>query len=146
MVKKFRMLSIVCVFVVVTVLVFSVGCNDQMDEISADLGQEVELKIGETVSIENEEITFKFVEVSGDSRCPTGATCVWEGEVTCILEITYLDESNLITITQPGLTEQFLTDVFQEYEINFNIEPYPELDEEIKADEYRLQIMIEKTP
>jgi hypothetical protein len=82
--------------------------------------------------------------VVGDSRCPTGATCVWQGEVTCILEITYLDESYTKTITQPGLTQQMSTDVFQEYEINFNILPYPELDKEIKADEYRLQLVIDK--
>ena len=82
--------------------------------------------------------------MSGDSRCPTGATCVWEGEVTVVLEITYQGESFTKTITQPGLTSQMSTVMFQEYIIKFNILPYPELDKEIKADEYRLQLVIDK--
>ena len=79
-----------------------------------------------------------------DSRCPSGATCVWEGEISCTLEITYLDESYSKTITQPGLTQESSMDIFQEFEIYFNVEPYPELDKEIKAGEYRLQLLIEK--
>ncbi len=127
-------------------LVFSVSCDNQPKEISAELGQEVELKLGQNVFIEDEQIKFKFTEVVGDSRCPTGATCIWQGEVTCILEITYLDESYTKTIVQPGLTQQYSKDVFQEYVINFNVLPYPELDKEIKADEYRLQLVIDKNP
>jgi hypothetical protein len=144
-----RIIQLVALFLVgllvaVMMLVFSVSCDNQPKEISAELGEDVELKIGQTVSVVDEPIKIKFVEVVGDSRCPTGATCVWQGEVTCILEITYLDESYTKTITQPGLTQQMSTDVFQEYEINFNILPYPELDKEIKADEYRLQLVIDK--
>ena len=139
---QLKALFLVGLLVAVMVLVFSIGCNDQTDEISAELGQEVDLQPGQSLVIEDEPIKVKFVEVVGDSRCPTGATCVWEGEVSCTLEITYLDESYTKTITQPGLTEQFSADTFQEYEINFNVEPYPELDKEIKADEYRLLITI----
>ena len=139
---QLKALFLVGLLVAVMVLVFSIGCNDQTDEISAELGQEVDLQPGQSLVIEDEPIKVKFVEVVGDSRCPTGATCVWEGEVSCTLEITYLDESYTKTITQPGLTEQFSADAFQEYEINFSVKPYPELDKEIKADEYRLLITI----
>ena len=138
------MFPVVIIFVVVMMLVFSTSCDNRPKKISAELGDVAELKIGETVSIEDDEITFKFVEVLSDSRCPTGATCVWQGEITCTLEITYLDESYTKTITHPGLTDPFSADTFQEYEINYNFKPYPELDKEIKADEYRLYLVINR--
>jgi len=141
---QLRALFFVSLFVAVMLLVFSVGCDNQSKEIAAELGQEVELQPGQSLVIEDEPIKVKFIEVAGDSRCPTGATCIWEGEVVCILEITYLDNTYTTTITQPGLTQQKSTDVFHKYEITFHVEPYPELDKEIKADEYRLQLMIEK--
>lgn len=139
---QLKALFLVGLLVAVMVLVFSIGCNDQTDEISAELGQEVELQPGQSLVIENEPIKVKFVEVVGDSRCPTGATCVWEGEVSCTLEITYLDEMYTKTIVQSGLSSQYAVEIFEEYELEFTVQPYPELDKEIKADEYRLLITI----
>ena len=139
---QLKALFLVGLLVAVIVLVFSIGCNDQTDEISAELGQEVELQPGQSLVIEGEPIKVKFVEVVGDSRCPTGATCVWEGEVSCTLEITYLDEMYTKTIVQSGLSSQYAVEIFEEYELEFTVQPYPELDKEIKADEYRLLITI----
>ena len=139
---QLKALFLVGLLVAVMVLVFSIGCNDQTDEISAELGQEVELQPGQSLVIEDEPIKVKFVEVVGDSRCPTGATCVWEGEVSCTLEITYLDEMYTKTIVQSGLSSQYAVEIFEEYELEFTVQPYPELDKEIKADEYRLLITI----
>ncbi len=141
-----RILFHVGLLVVIIVPIFSVGCDKQPKEISAELGEEVELRIGQTVFIKDEEIEFKFVEVTGDSRCPTGATCVWEGEVTCILQITFLDDTYTTTITQPGSTQQKSMDIFHRYEITFSVLPYPEVDKVIKDDEYRLQLVVEKVP
>jgi Zn finger protein HypA/HybF involved in hydrogenase expression len=50
-------------------LLLSFGCVDQAGEMMASLGQEVELKIGQTVSIEEEQFKVNFVEVVNDSRC-----------------------------------------------------------------------------
>ena len=133
-------------FVAVVMLAPSIGCDSPAEIISAELGQEVELQPGQIAFIEDEKIKFRFVEVSNDSRCPSGVICVWRGEVTSILEITYLDSSYTKTITQPGLTQHMSTDVFKEYEISHNVLPYPKSGREIKADEYRLQLLVEKKP
>ena len=127
-------------------IVFATGCNNQADEISAELGRKVELGIGQTVAVVDEPIKLKFIKVTGDSRCPIGAKCVWAGEVTFVLEITYLDETNTTTITQPGDTQLKSTEVFHKYEITFSVLPYPELDKEIKDGEYRLQLVIDRNP
>ena len=136
----------VSLFAVIMTLVFSFSCDKQPKEISVGLGEEVELKLGQTVSIIDEEMKFKFVEVVSDSRCPDNASCAWQGEVKCVLEITYRGELHTMTITQPGLTRQNSTDVFREYMISFNVTPYPDVFKEIQPDEYRLLLTVDKTP
>ena len=53
---------------IIFTLLLSFGCTSQAAEITANLGQEVELKIGQTISIEGEQIKVKFIEVTNDSR------------------------------------------------------------------------------
>ena len=130
----------------ILMLSLSFGCAGQVDKITANLGQEVELKIGQTVSIEEEQIKVKFIEVVNDSRCAKGATCIWQGEVTCVLDITYLNSTYQKTIIQPGLTQEPIIDVFKGYMLTFNVQPYPELERDIKTSEYRLQLVIDKNP
>jgi heat shock protein HslJ len=137
-------MKILTILIAVLGLIFSFGCTGQTDEITANLGQEVELKIGQTVSVEEEQIEVKFAEVVNDSRCPSGATCIWQGEVTCILDIAYSDTIYQKTIIQPGLTQEPVKDVFEEYALYFNVYPYPALDKDINTSEYRLQLVIEK--
>ena len=129
---------------VILMLLLSFGCNGQASEVKAYLGQEFDLYIGQTALVEDEQIKFKFIEVVTDSRCPKGATCIWQGEVTCIVEITYFESLHHKTLTQPGLTQEPSRDVFKEYGITFNVKPYPELGKDIKTGEYRLQLVIEK--
>lgn len=134
----------VLLLLVTLMLLFSHSCTNQTHEIVANLGQEFNLHIGQTVFIEYEQIKLKLVEVVTDSRCAKGATCIWQGEVTCTVEITYFESLHRKTLTQPGLTEEPSKDVFKEYSITFNVQPYPELGKDIKKNEYWLQLVIEK--
>jgi hypothetical protein len=45
------------------------------------------MKIGETVSIKNEQLKFQFVTVPEDSRCPEGAECIWAGNAAAVIKI-----------------------------------------------------------
>lgn len=138
--------SLVGLLISLTVLFCFFGCNNQADEIPAGLGEEVELRPGQAVYIEAEALKARFVEVVADSRCPIGAKCVWAGEVSCTLEITYRNEPYTKTIVQPGLSSHYAIEIFKVYEFRFNVWPYPGADEEIKSDEYRLQLVIDVTP
>jgi heat shock protein HslJ len=139
-------MRIFAILLSILMLLLSFGCVGQAGGIMANLGQEVELKIGQTVSIEEEQFKVNFVEVVNDSRCAKGATCIWQGEVTCIVEITYFESLHHKTLTQPGLTQEPSRDVFKEFSITFNVQPYPELGKDIKPNEYRLQLVIGKNP
>jgi heat shock protein HslJ len=122
------------------------GCNSPSGELTADLGQQVELKPGETVAINGEPLKIKFNEATNDSRCPEGATCIWQGEVACTVEITYNGSNNTKTLVQPGLTQSPAVDYFQDFSLSFNVEPYPKVGSKIKSSEYRLQIAIDPKP
>lgn len=50
--------------------------------ITESFAEEIEIKLGETVSYENLNLRFYDVE---DSRCPLDVTCVWEGKVSAMI-------------------------------------------------------------
>ena len=56
----------------------SSGKNVLLDQFS--------LKVNQTAS-EPAGIGVKFLNVTGDSRCPSGVTCIWQGDVTAVVNI-----------------------------------------------------------
>jgi hypothetical protein len=83
------------------------------------------------------EITFRDFT---DSRCPEGATCVWEGEATVMLTISNDDESIDFTLVGIGSDTTLL---------NHNIEfvdllPYPKSGVEIDPDDKELKLNVTK--
>jgi hypothetical protein len=109
------------------------------------LGAEFTLSIGQSSKITGENLSIKFVEVVSDSRCPQGATCIWAGEVSCLIEITLNTSTFRKTLTQPGLTEEPSLTNFEKYNIQFNVLPYPETGKQIAEKDYRLQLVISKS-
>lgn len=139
----FRVSGYIIVLLVLCSLLLSAGCANQPEEIKANLGQQFELAVGQTASIQGEELKLNFLEVVGDSRCPRGVTCIWAGEATCLVDMTYHGSSNRKTLVQPGLSGPADT-FFNEYEISFNLQPYPEAGKEIESKDYRLQLTVKK--
>lgn len=103
------------------------------------------LSPGESASIKGEDLAMRFVEVIGDSRCPTGVVCIWAGEVSCLLEITNSGKTSEKVLVQPGQTEPPKTD-FADYQITYDVQPYPRAGEQIKKDDYRLTLAVSKKP
>ena len=115
-------------------------------KVKVSLGQEFSLRIGQSVVITGEDLGIKFLEVSEDSRCPKGVTCVWEGRVVALVEISTNGSTQQLELTEPGLTDAPARETFKEYEITYKVEPYPEVGREISADEYRLLITVSLAP
>ena len=102
----------------IIILVLS-GCTRPTGEIKANLGEKFSLAIGQVASITGENLKIRFKEVIGDSRCPQGVQCIWAGEASSLMEITYSGSTFSKTLTQPGPSEPPQTD-FQEYIIKFD--------------------------
>lgn len=128
-----------CVFIML--VLSTVACGGT----KVSLGQEFSLHIGESASIEGEELRIKFLEVVEDSRCPKGGKCVWAGRVTCAVEITYRQSLYKVTLIPPGLTDWPPGESRDKYDISFYVEPYPDIDKKISDDEYLLVLTITKS-
>ena len=132
------------VYLLVVVLLLSASLvASACSQNKVNIGQEFSLYAGQSSEIKGEELHIKFLEVLQDSRCAIGATCIWAGEVTFVIEITYEGSTEQITLTQPGLNAWPSKYLYKQiYEITYNVEPYPELDKQISDDDYRLQVII----
>ncbi len=129
------------------VIVLSLSsCVGGIGGAKARLGEEFSLSVGQSVVITGEDLGIKFVEVSEDSRCPKGVTCVWEGRVAALVEISTDGSSQQLELTEPGLTDAPARETFKEYEITYKVEPYPEVGKEISVDEYQLLITLSLAP
>ncbi len=51
------------------------------------------LRIGEQKALEKEGLVLTFLKLIEDSRCPTGVTCVWEGNAAIAIQIESKDKS-----------------------------------------------------
>jgi hypothetical protein len=125
------------------VVLAACGCS-QLTDIRAHLNEEFCLSTGQRASITGEDLAISFEEVTEDSRCPTGVTCVWEGRVSCVVELTHGGSSQRITLTEPGLTSEYTRQDCEEYELALNVTPYPEAGKKMADDTYRLHLMISR--
>jgi hypothetical protein len=115
------------------------------DNISTTLDQEFTLSIGQSASIIGENLRISLKNVIDDSRCPEGAACIWEGEASCLVEITYSGAVSNKVLIQPGVSGTSEAH-FGDYVIIYNLTPYPKVGKEIKKEEYRLHLNVNKEP
>jgi hypothetical protein len=133
---------IFCLFILL--LALCIGCTAE-HVVKAELGQEFSLRIGQTAQIENEQLSIQFRSVAGDSRCPRGVQCFWAGEVKCDVTVTYQGASSNITLTQSG-ANQSSEATYKDYRLIYSVEPYPEAPKQIAAEDYRLNLTVDKLP
>jgi hypothetical protein len=125
---------------VLLISTFLLGCSTiPQSDYKAKLGQEVSLKVGQSVLIEGKNLHIKFTDVEEDSRCPRNVTCVWQGQAVSSLVITEPDGSIYdLKLIEPGLQDGFSETIFGDVNIFFHLIPYPLNPGEISRDEYRL--------
>ncbi len=111
---------------------------------TASLDEQFTLLAGETAVITGESLTIKFIEVTADSRCPTGVECVQAGEVRCLMLITYGNSQSSLEFVQLGGNENTSVD-FNVYQITFKVEPYPQAGKEIKPEDYKMVMTVTKS-
>jgi len=128
----------------VTALITMAACAPEVDAKTVSLGDSFSLAVGQSASIDGEDLAIKFVDVTADSRCPLGVECIWQGEVACLVEITHSGTGREEVLTYPGLTQEPSKAQFGSYQFTFSVGPYPEAGEEIEKSEYRLNLLVTK--
>ena len=115
-------------------------------QIKASPGQEFTLAAGQSAAITGENMTIQFVSVTSDSRCPQGVTCIWAGEVSCTVKITFSGKAPFnVELTQSGGSNTAAQE-FDGHTINFQVSPYPTAGKKIATEDYRLTMTVNKTP
>ncbi len=125
------------------------GCSSNnvtgnSNNVTASLGQEFTLPIGQTVALNGEQLSFKFDKVIGDSRCPRGAQCIQAGDIKCQIQVNYSGSSSQLILTEIGNTSGYSHSSFNNYKIDFQVQPYPEVNKQPAASEYKLLMMVTK--
>ena len=137
--SKYKLVIIALIVLLVALL----GCLTSRD-IHANLGEKISLNIGRTVYINGEGLEIKFADVTGDSRCPTGVTCIWAGEVTAKISISKENLQDELVLIESGLSNGEAEAIYQGYRLIYHVEPYPEIEKIIAKNEYQLVLTVTK--
>jgi hypothetical protein len=128
-------------------LAFIAGCAPPA-QVQVNLDKEFKLAIGQMAVVKGENLEIKFVEVTGDSRCPTGVECIWAGEVSCLVEVTKTGtggQPQPVTRTDPGAgAGDNTTASLDGYEVTFTVTPYPRAGKQIQQSDYRLVMTVRR--
>jgi hypothetical protein len=120
------------------------GCQSGEGIVKASINKEFSLATGQTAALKEEQLVVRFDEIQEDSRCPRGATCIWQGRVTAVLNVSDSSDSTKIVLTEPGLSDQYGRITYKNYEFISHVQPYPELGKKITSGDYRLLLTIKK--
>ena len=105
-----------------------------------ELGRPFEVKAAEIVAIQGLRITFEGV--SEDSRCPTGAQCVWAGDAAA----TFTLEKPPAAVMQGTLhtNERFERQtVYDHFVVRLeDVKPYPKESVAIAPGDYRATLVV----
>ncbi|MCK9525531.1 MAG: hypothetical protein WCS74_00440 [Dehalococcoidales bacterium] len=123
---------------------FTASCGKNNGDVAAVLGHGFPLAIGQTAMIDGEELEIKFIEILEDSRCPAGAQCVWEGRVSARVEFKDSAGSYKMVLVQSGSDSGYVEESYKDYLISYKITPYPQQNEEIEKQNYRLLLTIHR--
>jgi hypothetical protein len=137
---------VVCSVFLVTALIAGASCAPEVGAKTVSLGESFSLAVGQSASIDGEDLAIEFIDVVADSRCPSDVVCIWQGEAACLVEIAYSGTGPQIVLTYPGLTQEPSETQFGPYLFTFGVEPYPEEGKEIEKSEYRLNLVVTKAP
>ena len=105
---------------------------------SPDLEEPFQLRVGQWAEVADGDLWVRFLEVAGDSRCPSDALilCVWEGEGIVVVEWAARDAEVAQTDTvrtRPTVNTAEMGEWVLELQ---RLDPYPATTEPIPWDEY----------
>ena len=139
-----RLMTLLIVFICIPFGLITIpGCAGTTAPATVALGDTFTIGVGQSARIPAEEMSVAFHGVIGDSRCPENVTCIWEGIASSNVTITLKGVDYALVLDEPGLTDK-AEYTFNEYNLTFNLSPYPREGVEITPNEYRLTLTVTK--
>jgi len=141
---QIKWLRLICLLILLPIILTAfAGCAGNAAAVKAALGEAFAVGIGQTAEISGEDMKITFKEMVGDSRCPTGVTCIWAGVASASVTIVYKGTTYSLALNQPGHTSP-VKETFFDYTFSFDISPYPAANQEIAKKDYRLNMTVSK--
>jgi hypothetical protein len=116
------------------------------DSVTSVNGIKFPLKINQTIYLESNSIKIKFLNVTADSRCPSGVQCIWQGETKVIVNISKDDQDlgNFNLICRAG-EPNLGTQIFGGHLIQVvQVDPYPTSGKKIPLSDYVATFLVGK--
>lgn len=112
--------------------------------IYAQKDQEISVKVGETKTASSSGFRVKFVEILEDSRCPTGANCIWAGRARIqIILCPKNGDSITVELATTGGEDQSVD--MAGYRIHLvKLDPHPSAEKAPEEKEYSALFRFEK--
>lgn len=106
------------------------------------LGEEFKLKNGQQAIVRGEKLRIKIQSVT-DSRCPTGATCIWAGNGEVVVEVAKRNKKQVVarlnTSSDPKEIE------YRGFKIKLiALNPHPRVNESIDPKDYEATMVVTK--
>ena len=113
-----------------------------------EIGQPFDLKVDQTADLQSAGLVIKFVNVTEDSRCPSDVTCIWEGQVSVLVDLTSADGKSFgnftLTITG-GAADNSSAKAVNGYLLRLvDVQPYPKSTQKISPSDYTAKFILLK--
>lgn len=110
-------------------------------------GEAFNMEIGQKFLNIDLPAQLTITAIEEDSRCPKNVDCVWEGQVKAnFLLITSEDNAQTFTLTLRADRPEESKKVINGYSYQLlKVDPYPEADKKINAEDYVLNVLVEKS-
>lgn len=120
---------------------FTPAASGLSDDHMAPLGQEFDIRLGDTIWIQDELLRIDFQRVAEDSRCPEGVACVWAGNAKVALRVMKARrraaQMMLNTMLNPKQS------VYRGYEVKLvKLEPHPKKGVRLRRREYTATLVV----
>jgi len=101
------------------------------------------LRPGKQVTSKKSKLKIKFIGVTEDSRCPTGANCIWAGRVVAKISVT--SSRNVTKILEIDSSNGPQGDQFDGWAVSLeSIAPAPAAGSTLDPKAYRAKVVIKR--
>jgi hypothetical protein len=129
-----RLLTLVC-------LLGMTACDGLPEGPTVSLDERFTLSVGSVARVESAQVRLEFVEVSGDSRCPADAICIWGGDAVVRLRATAGTTGTTLDLHTGDLARASATIQGLRVELK-ELQPYPFSSRTIAQGDYRATLTV----
>lgn len=128
-------------YLIILILFSGTACEEVLVDQPLRTGKEFTFQINKTYTSEDGNFSLKITDL-GDSRCPEGVVCVWQGEVTVKGEWTENNSKSAFEL------HSVLTDQQKQpegYTIKLiDAKPYPKYGDDSRPEDLLVTLLIQK--